>query len=160
MCVHSAALLPSGFYLHAFFSGLHRIVRINPLNNKVWVAIEITVLNEDACVIGEAGSQHVGQDTRHDRGTKHVVQPLESFRREMSIHIEEKVVDILNCETKVVNPQFVRKRSMRIEVSWVHNVPFHPRDLSSAYRRSPETPTFRCDSGLPSATLLLRPLAR
>lgn len=52
MRVYSAALLSSGLYLYAFVSGLHGIVRIDPLNDKVRVTIEIAVLNKHACVTG------------------------------------------------------------------------------------------------------------
>ena len=29
------------------------------------------------------------------------------FDGEMSIHIVEKVVSVLNCETKIIDPQFI-----------------------------------------------------
>ena len=125
MCVNSTALFASGFYLYSLFSRLHGIVGINALNDEIRMTVEVAVLNKDPCMIGKAGRQHVGQDTRHDGRTKHVIQSLESFGQEMLIHVVEKIVNVLKGETKIVDPQLIGQGNVEIEASRINKVPFH-----------------------------------
>lgn len=52
-------------------------------------------------MLGETGSQHIGQHSRHDRGTKHVVEAIQPFLDQAGIHVEEKIVDVLNGKLEV-----------------------------------------------------------
>lgn len=120
MGVNGAAGFSGGLDLHAVLSGLDRIIRILASNQKIGMAIEVGVLGKRAGVLGDTGSEHVGQKTRHVGGAQEVIQTRQTFLQEESVDIEKEVIDILHCDLKVLQAQGIWHRGVWIKPEEIH----------------------------------------
>jgi len=78
MRIYGASSFAGRFDFNSFFARLDCIIRINALDKKVRMAVEVLVLDEDPGMHCETGCQHIRQDARHDCGPEHVVEPLKA----------------------------------------------------------------------------------
>ena len=83
------------------------------------------VFDERLAVRCDAGGQHVGNDSGHRGGAKHVVKARKTSSHERGIHVVEKVVNVLHGFLKYADSQFIRRKPRRrVEPRGIYNVVF------------------------------------
>ena len=154
MHVDRSTRFASGLDLHALASGLDRVVGIYPLHQQIGMPIVISVLGENARVLGKAGRQHVGQDAGHDGGAQHVVEPLKASFREVRIDVEKEVVNVLERNLKILESKLKRQVNVSIEARGIHYVSFYrhlrcPALLPACGERGARTQALQDDQSRP-----------
>jgi hypothetical protein len=114
--IHSAAAFASGLDLNSLRTRLDAVVLISALHNEIRVSIEIAVLCQRTGMLRQAGRQHVGNDTRHDRRSEHVIQTLQTFALQQLVYVVKEVVHVLHRHRKIFNPQVERKIGVGVEL--------------------------------------------
>jgi len=125
MGVHGSADLSSGFHLDPFCPCLDCILSINPLDDKIRMAVEVLVLCENPRVLCEARSDHIGEHTRHDCRAQHIIKSSKPFLREMRIYIIEKIINVLHRHLEVLQPQLIWKARSVVEFLRVNRVAYY-----------------------------------
>ena len=107
MGVNRATRFACSFNFNSVLTGFDAIAGIFAFDDEIGVAIEIAVFYQRSGMLGETGSQHVGQDPRHDRRPKHVVESIKSLFNKTEIYVEEEIINILDGELEIFKAKFV-----------------------------------------------------
>lgn len=100
----------------------HGVAAIDSSNDQVGVTVEILVLPEDPRMFGEAGGQHVRQDTGHDCGTQHVIKTLHAFGCKVGVHVIKEIVNVLHGHLEILQAHLKWQGRARVELCHIYCV--------------------------------------
>lgn len=123
--------------LDSMFAGLHAIVRILSLYQKVRMTIVKAILHERPRMLGDAGCEHVGHEPGEDCASDGVFEAGQTLPDELRVDIEEEVVHVLHGRLEVDEPELVRQHGSRRERLRIHLVPLE----GHASKRKQQVPT-------------------
>jgi len=123
--INSPAWFSCSFNFYSIRSSFNCIIRVNALNDKIRMPIEISVFSESTGVFCETGSEHVGQNTRHYSRAKHIIKALKSFFGKEIVYIIEEIIHVLHCHLEIRKSKFIGQFSIFIETCCIDDIPLY-----------------------------------
>ena len=87
-------------------------------------------------MVGHTRSQHVRNEARHRCWPKQVVETFQPSPKQVAVHIEEEIVDVLHGQVEVLEPERERERQVPVEASGIDTTSLERLNVLAVYPHS------------------------